>query len=250
MKVTVVPKRPIPAILPKNKWIDSKMELDLNKNEIKHCMQYGDVYNEDGVLMDELNIKKVSDEFLTEVAKVVLGEKSIPDMGYLDGSTIIKTSDLKLEDLPRVTAEDFKAVTVEEFNHIVDPIINEEKLENVEDEEELETIYYALKPHYSKEDNYIILEVEMETNSKLEGNLYGLFSIISGPKPVPFEYKTETGWVKFNNKFTNFDKLENGDKLIFRLTPKNENEFTYRILIREGSTDLVKLEEKVNPSEL
>ena len=44
--------------------------------------------------------------------------------------------------------------------------------------------------------------------------------------------------------------IENGDKLTFRLVPKNENEFSYRILIKEVNNTLVKLEGKVNPSEL
>jgi hypothetical protein len=133
---------------------------------------------------------------------------------------------------------------------VVEPVKEEPVVVVTEEPEELDNIYYGLKAQYSKEDTYIILEAELETNSKLEGNLYGLFSTISGPKPAPFEYKTETGWVKFNNKFASFDKLENGDKLTFRLTPKNENEFTYRILIREGTTDFAKLEGKVNPAEL
>ena len=52
MKVKVNPQRPIPGILPKNKWIDHEMECDLNKSEIMRCMQFGTVYDMEGVVID------------------------------------------------------------------------------------------------------------------------------------------------------------------------------------------------------
>ena len=55
MLVKVIPQRPILGILPKNKWISDEMELDLNKREITHCMQFGSVYIGD-VLVTDLNI--------------------------------------------------------------------------------------------------------------------------------------------------------------------------------------------------
>lgn len=52
MIVRVVPMRPIPGILPKNKWISSEGVYDLNKAEIIRCSQYGSVYDEDNNLVD------------------------------------------------------------------------------------------------------------------------------------------------------------------------------------------------------
>ena len=89
----------------------------------------------------------------------------------------------------------------------------------------------------------------MNTNSKLEGKLYGLFNITSGTRPV-LEFKVNDEWLKFNNKFADFASIENGAKFVFRFTPKNENEFSYKIVIKEANEVLVKLEEKINPVEL
>ena len=90
----------------------------------------------------------------------------------------------------------------------------------------------------------------MNTNSKLEGNLYGLFTVISGARPTSLEFKVGDEWFKFSNKFANFTEIENGAKFVFRFIPKNENEFTYRLSIKSSNDVLAKLEDKVNPSEI
>ena len=228
MKVVVIPKRPIPGILPKNKWISEKTVLDLNKNEIKHCMQFGNVYDEHGNLIDAMSIKTLS--FNTQV--VVEPKVVEPVVETVEVTPVVPE--------PVVAAEEPIVETVEE---VIEPVL-------VEEPTVLEDIYFNLEAVAKKENEFIILEAEMKTNSVLEGNLYGLFSVISGTKPVPFEYMVDGEWIKFNNKFANFEKLEDGDKLAFRLTPKNESEFGFRILIKEANNELVKLEGKVNPAEL
>ena len=245
MKVVVIPKRPIPGILPKNKWISEKTVLDLNKNEIKHCMQFGNVYDEKGNLIDSISIKTLSFDVKPVVEEVV--EPVMATAGY---STPVVDEVEEPEVVLTTTPVEEPVVVVTE--EVVEPVVEEVvTVEPVAEEPEVvdEVPYYNLNTSYTKEDDYIILEAEVNTNSKLEGSLYGLFSVVSGTKPS-IEYKSGDNWIKFSNKFANFDKIENGDKFVFRFAPKNENEFTYRILIREGSTEFVRLEGKVNPAEL
>ena len=59
MKVTVDPHRPISGILPKNKMISEKTELDLNRAEIVRCTQFGTVYDEDMNVIDIDNIDRL-----------------------------------------------------------------------------------------------------------------------------------------------------------------------------------------------
>ena len=222
MIVKVVPIRPIPGILPKNKWVDSEMVLDLNKNEIIHCMQYGNVYDEDGNLFDAISVHKKS---------VVVNKPKVMK--------------------PEVIKNDSDALLIKEepvVNSISEEVVIMGPIEVIEDEPAVvETEYFDIKVlDHIKEENSIILITQMDTNSKLEGSLYGLFNITSGPRPT-LEYKVNDEWVKFNNKFSNFETIENGDKFVFRLTPKNNNEFAYKLLIKQANDILVSFEEKINP---
>ena len=241
MKVLVIPKKPIPGILPKNKWIDTKMVLDLNKNEIKHCMQFGSVYDENNKLIDSISIKNIPDtiskEKSIEIKEVIINsntENSIEFNEKQKEDENPNTKNLKEVSNP----EEKKEVehTELEENHVEEDIVQEP--------------YFNLVATYSPEDEYIILSAKMNTNSKLEGNLYGLFSITSGVKPSLIEYKSKDNWVKFSTKFSNFDEVENEDEFIFRIIPNGEEEFAFRILIKETNVELVKLEGKVNPKEL
>lgn len=245
MKVTVIPKRPIPAILPKNKWVDTEMELDLNKNEIKHCMQYGVVKDMSGVVIDERYIRDL--KVVIETAqKIEIKEPEITTTVETDSEPII--IDMSKEELPEVATSGYLEV-IESFP--VTPI-NEESIIEVEPSyPETSKEYFILEQvSAKKEDEHIVLEVKMNTNSKLEGDLYGLFTVISGARPTPFEFKVGDEWFKFNNKFANFTTIENEAKFTFRLTPRGENEFTYRVSIKTGNDVLVKLEETLNPLEL
>ena len=229
MKVKVIPVRPIPAILPKNKWIDCEMELDLNKNEIVHCMQFGNVYDEDGKIIDAVSVHKK--DFMkpktkaVEIIEAALIEPAVIEVNPINPLLeVIRTEEVVVEEV----VEEIKEVieTVEEL-----PVFNLEEVSCI------------------KKEDFIILTTQLKTNSKLEGNLYGLLSVTSGPKPT-FEFRVNEEWFKFSNKFANFDSMEDGAKLVFRFLPKNENEFSYRILIKQANDVLVKLEGKVNPANL
>ena len=235
MLVKVIPVRPIPGILPKNKWIDTEMVLDLNKNEIVHCMQFGNVYDEDRKLIDAISVHKA--DFGKPKAKPVEVVKPV------------EVEPVIVKDVPTVTMSE----PVKEEKSVEEPIIEvhpinpivETTLENVENP----VVCFLEQVSCVKEDNYIILTTQMNTNSKLEGNLYGLFNVTSGTRPV-IEYKLNDQWIKINNKFANFNKIESGDKFVFRFLPKNENEFSYKIVIKEANEVLTKLEEKINPVNL
>lgn len=229
MKVVVIPQRPIPGILPKNKWIDAKMVLDLNKNEIKHCMQFGNVYDESGKLIDAMNIKNIPDMIKSTDKVVSEPEKKI------------ETPEVTLSEVSKPVIIEEKPVSEEIEVPVEKPVVKEV-------EPEMRAYYELEVESCVKEDDYIVVTTAMVTNSKLEGNLYGLFNLISGPKPTSIEYKSGDNWVKFGSKFANFESISNGDTLSFRFVPKNENEFAFRILIKEANTELAKLEVKLNPS--
>jgi hypothetical protein len=241
MIVKVVPVRPIHGILPKNKWLDTEMVLDLNKNEIVYCMQFGNVYDEDGKLIDAISVhqkakvnpKTKAVEIIETVAVEPVIVKEVPEVATVELTT---------------TENDEPMVIEAEQEPISEPVAVYTEVA-VEEEKE-EPKYFNLEVSSCvKEDEYIILTTQMNTNSKLEGNLYGLFNVTSGTRPV-VEYKLNDEWVKINNKFANFTKIENEDKFVFRFTPKNENEFSYKIVIKEANEVLTKLEEKINPANL
>lgn len=219
MKVKVVPKKPIPGILPKNKWIDSEMELDLNKNEILRCINFGVVYDEDNNVIDNSYLsnydkntcKKVFTDFINNNTKEpVLTDKPV---------------DIK---------------TVETVN-----VKAEEKEEKIKEEISIDLKLVSAR----KEEEYIIIETELVTNTKLEKDMYGLFTILSGSRPM-MEYKNNDEWIKFSNKFNNFSELENGDKFVFRFIPKNNSNIKYRISIKEANEVLVKFEDQINIEEI
>lgn len=239
MLVKVIPIRPIPGILPKNKWIDSEMTLDLNKNEIIHCMQFGNVYDENGDIIDAISVHKTDFDRIRIIKPIKLEPviiKEVPEMT-----------------LPELVEEQVIMGPISIEESIVEPVLEvmpESITVEIEDEEIKEESYFKLEVvSCVKEDNYIILTTQMNTNSKLEGKLYGLFNITSGTRPT-IEFNTLSGWTKFNNKFADFETILNGDKLVFRFTPKNDNEFSYKILIKQANEVLVSLEEKINPVEL
>lgn len=212
MKVRVVPERPISGILPKNKWLDTEMELDLNKNEIIRCMQFGSVYNMDGELIKEVPSYT---NYITPVPLVV---------------------NANLEELA-------KSVTEETPPIAPTIVVQEDELKQVP---QIEIINSLKVLSTSKEDDYIFLTVQFETNHEgFEGNLYGLLSFVGQNKPV-VEFKQEDNWVKFGSKFSNFNCLKNEDKFEFRLTPKSEDELKFKLFVKEGNKVLVQLEDVIS----
>lgn len=220
MKVKVIPKRPISGILPKNKWIDSEMELELNKNEIARCMQFGTVYDMNGNIID--------DKYLHTIDLVINKQSNFtPNISRLT-SPIIK-------DEPIVIISEDKADSQKQLSD----------KDNIT-EEILLTEFEVISN--KKENEYNILELQFNSTQKLE-NVYGLFNIISGSRPV-IEYKNGENWIKFNNKFNNFSFLEDGTKFVFRFIPKNESPITYRITIKKGNNIITQFEQKINFEEL
>ena len=97
IKVKVYPKdlKSIPDILPFNKLLHGEpKELDLNKNEIIRCMNFGDVYDlttGDEVLIDEISFKEIV-EFVEDEKK-----DPTPDKGQ-DSNTVQTPSAPSTED--------------------------------------------------------------------------------------------------------------------------------------------------------
>lgn len=250
MKVKVIPKKPIPGILPKNKWIDTEMELDLNKKEIMHCMQFGIVYDESGNMIDSFSIKKVPVNII-KVEKPIIQKVSITNIEPI----ITKVKEIGEEekvvevlDAETTTVSIGEPITIDMSNEKVPEVITTGPIEFEPVEEVIEESFCNLDiVSCIKENEYIILETQLSTNTKLEGNLYGLFLIISGDRPSSLEFNVGNEWFKFNNKFANFTYIENNSTFLFRFIPKNENEFGFKILIKESNVELAKLESKINP---
>lgn len=210
MKVTVIPKRPIPGILPKNKWIDTKMELDLNVTEIKRCMQFGIVCDEEGNVIDELRL----------LNPITVKKPIIPEMKVIIPPVVIDKKEVKVE-------------TPNEPIFIGSPVVVDAPITNKE--VEVEYLTSIKEVSCIKEDNYIILELEFNTKNKLE-NVSAFFKVNSGSK---VEYKSENDkWVKFNHKFSSFEELKDGTKFVFRFIPNHKSLLKYSIsIIQEKETE-------------
>lgn len=250
MIVKVVPMRPIPGILPKNKWIDSEMELDLNKNEIVRCMQFGNVYDMNGNVINQEYISGLdmgsSITFLPKLGNTIavgVGKQlTHPDTPAVE-PVIVKEKPVE----PVIIKEE--PVKVESVEIPV-----EEHLEQGLDftNEEFVKDYTIEIVSCKKEEEYIYLETEFKTSvGKIGGNMYGLFTITSGTRPS-MEFMNNDNWVKFNNKFADYDVIANGDKFVFRFLPKNKSVIGYRLVIKEKNNNevLAKLEGNINPNEL
>lgn len=248
MRVTVVPKRPINGILPKNKWVDTKMELDLNKNEILHCMKFGTVYDENGKVIDSVSIKNVPARIKPITSKIiptkpVIHDECIKEIEHLESVTTTAITDepivINVENAESITGA---FVTGLSTTPIVEKAIETEVIETEPVEEEKHYCELELVS-YTKEDDFVILEAKLNSDYTLGGvSTYGLFTITSGSRPTCLEYKSEDNWVKFSNKFANLDTLVNGDTFVFRFIPNGE--FTYRISIKSKNDVIVKLEDK------
>lgn len=249
MKVKVVPKRPISGILPKNKWIDSELELDLNRIEISRCMQFGTVYDMDGIVIDDKYVSRLND----------MG-KLIPNVSVkiIDSAVIEKNEPafvpfVSIKGPIEEVKEPESTTTVYESDEPIvidmggkfpeEPVTINETVEKEEIISELELL------SCKKEDDYIILEVQFNSTNKLEKSMYGLFNITAGSRPS-VEYKKGENWIKFSNKFNNFSLLEDGYRFVFRFVPKNESELKYKLLIKSGNDIIAVLEEKINPAQL
>ena len=141
MKVIVKPRRPIPGILPKNKWIDTEMELDLNISEMRRCMQYGDVYTADtNEVIDQSKLQSLLHELATKVldnedvviTKVFVGDHTKEDM------MVVETP-----------------IIVEETSVVTDTTFIEEDITVINSLKEISCI---------KQDHYMILEIEFNTS--------------------------------------------------------------------------------------
>lgn len=226
MKVTVDPQRPIPGILIKNKWISEKTTLDLNRNEILRCMQYGTVYDEYGNVIDMNNLNNI--ELHNHIKSI---QKSIKETTTVEENSInnIKESDLINESL------------------LYD---NKDKKEHIDIKEDLKPDYSLSIISCSKQDDYIQLEVQFNTSvGTIGGNMYGLFTTI-GNRPSILEYKSNEEWIKFNNKFRNFSTINNNDKFIFRLIPRNNSSIKYKVCIKESNNVLAETNGLIDVSKI
>lgn len=233
MQVRVVPLRPIPGILPKNKWICEEMELDLNRREIIYCMKFGNVYHNDNLISDMASLnsiylqKEITKVNITEALEEIISKPETP-----------------------IIFEEPVGVPIQEVVDDNNPFvkIGEEEPVIIPDAK----IDYTLKMvSVVKEDNYIILTTQFNTeHGKIGGNMYGLFNIVNGTRPSSIDYKVDDSWVKINNKFASLNVIEDGQTFTFRLLPKNNNVFKVKIAIKELQNELVKLEEEIDPSNL
>lgn len=228
MKVTVDPYRPISGILPKNKLISEKMELDLNRTEIVRCTQFGTVFDEDLNVIDINNI----DQLFKQNNKKDLHKHIDFNLSQKDNIPIQTKSVVEESKESLYTEDDQK-----EF------------------EKQKDIIYYAIdKLKVEKEDNHIILPFEFKILSedfdKVGGNLYGLLTF-TGSRPTQLEYLAGDNWIKFNNRFNNISTLVDGDKFTFRFIPKNNSTIKYKFSIKDSDTNQVLIEQsgEIDPSE-
>lgn len=225
MRVTVVPQRPIKGILPKNKWITEEMELDLNRNEIIRCMAYGSVFYN--------GIQIVNSDSLNKA------EKS----AYLDLKMKVD-EEIKQPKLTKIIIHDVKEIPKEQTEvpkeqPVIEEVNNDIKID-----------YTLSETNCTKENEYIILDVQFNTSvGEIAGNMYGLFNII-GKRPSTLEVKVDSGWVKFNSNFRNFSTLKDGDKFTFRFIPRDESIIKYNVMIKDGKTILAKLMNQIDPTKL
>lgn len=230
MNVRVVPKRPIPGILPKNKWIDVEMELDLNIMEIRRCMQYGNVYY-DGQIINETKLALLATGLIKPEKKIELHEHIIDTTEILELEVEKPKNDDSLDSLMTIITPVFKqmpeTVIVSEPNNV------EEIIESVitEYQNEIEVINELKEISCVREDNnYIILELQFNSNTNFE-NVMGMFKINSGSK---VEYKSDNDkWVKFNHKFNTFSELGNDTKFVFRFNPSHKSLLKYHLTLKQ-----------------
>lgn len=212
MIVKVSPIFPIPCILPKNKFIDDEMILDLNDKEIRHCMNYGVVYDENGIIIDNyyLNKRKFATKSILNVPKPVC----------LESENLVESNILDI---------------VKEHTEINEKIVNPE--------------YDIAINSITKDNNFIIIETVFTSNTELTGDMYGLFEINPYTKHSLVEYKSGENWIKFGKKFGDFKELYNGDKFIFRIN-SNSKDVTFNLCIKEKNKYIVKLTGNVSVDEL
>lgn len=228
MKVTVDPYRPISGILPKNKLISETMELDLNRNEIIRCTQFGTVYDEEMNIIDTNNIDKL---FMSSNKKELLNH--IETLHTIQNNINVPN---KQEYVPINVIEEQTPINTEE------PMV----LDFPKD-----TVFYAInEQQWEKDGNHIILPFEFkilsEKFNKIGGNLYGVLSF-TGSRPNQLEYRINDNWVKFNNKFANFSELKDGDEFIFRFIPKNNStNIKYKISIKDGNSIIIEQSGEIN----
>jgi len=213
MIVKVIPDKPITGILPKNKILYDEQILDLNKAEIIRCMQFGSVYREDGELIDEnqLNLMNKNGNFDFSSWNKIENVDITPE--FVINKIQIPNNEVIIQ------------------NEVPSPIISDIPKEPI----------YSLKEIKQEEqDEYTILRFifNIENESIVEGNIYGLFSI-KGNRPESLEYNNEDNWMKFNNKFMNCKQLENNHEFVFRI--KSNSSVKYRICIKESNRILAEL---------
>lgn len=222
MIVTVDPQRPISGILPKNKWITEKTELDLNRNEIIRCTQFGTVYDPDMNIINTHNIDEIIDLDNKRQLSKCIEDLKYHTLDILDKDVLFG----KQEETPK--KEIPEEITVD----------NDLKIE-----------YTLNQVNYYKEDDYTVVEMEFNTTGEtISGDLYGLFMII-GTKASTLEYKSGDNWQRFNNKFANMSTLSNGDKFVFRFILKESNvsNVRYKMYIKDKSTnkELVSIQNEI-----
>lgn len=209
MNVKVVPVQPIRGILPKNKMIMDEMILDLNKSEISYCMQFGNVYDENGNIMDRSSLKNIDTKKVIKQSEFTKKTNAtpvkLPMQGVVGAPIHLRENKIKEQYVPT-------------------------------------NMFYNLVPEYHIEDNFYILEITFKTNDSYfnKDSLYGVFNFIKGTKrPIKIEYKVKDNWNEFHgNKFADLDSLNNGDKFIFRFIPNpNNTEFNYKMSIKEDKNN-------------
>lgn len=283
MRVKVIPNRPIPGLLPKNAMLTGEACLDLNKREILYCMNFGNVFDEEGTVIDH---KYLSEVFYPTTPKRVVKPETATQLhkesseehvvNKPDDEEVYEHIHERMPNEPIMSTSETEAM----LNLIKETVIPAEEETVVEEPapvtEEVSTVGEEPAVEESEEpvaDDEVVPKYELEVVSctryadaielatqfvsnveKITGEFYGLFNILSGARPASLEYLVEggdiSGWVKFNNKFANLSEIENGTKFRFRFIPKNDSKFAYRISIKENNEVVVKLDGEVNPSEL
>lgn len=252
MKVTVDPQRPIPGILLKNKLITEKVSLDLNRNEILRCMQYGTVYDEYGNAIDIRSLNKLE------------LHNHIRNITGIAGTTI-SAGKTKICNTTEIVGEKY-TTNIKEFNINGINSSNEDNkpaFKKIEEPMHIDLVPVKSdisKPDFcldviscKKEDKYIEIILKLKALKDIkskDGNLYGLFTII-GKRPSILEYKLDNdNWIKFNNKFNSFNTINDGDEFIFRLIPKDNSNIKFKVNIKESNCIIAEVESEINITDL
>lgn len=228
MIVIVDPQRPIPGILEKNKFISEKTKLDLNRNEIIRCMNFGSVYDENMNILDENSLNKI--ELHNSIKNIQTKNKFIISSEKKEDDNLLRVVQRAMTDyiVKDMDQKIFNDIEKENSNYTKQDIKREYSLNIVSCE---------------KVENAYIVTIQFNSSDEtIDGNMYGLFNVI-GSRPSSLEYKVGNDFVKFNNKFANFSTLTNCDTFVFRVVPRNNSNIKFKVSIKENNEVLASVED-------